>query len=143
MGDAMTMIGPPYLRLDLRLHGSEVSRAREATARALTDLGHLELVGDGQTVVSELVTNALHQNSRDGSPARHVPFVLYENDGRPLVEAWDAILGEVPRIKCATEEDLGGRGLLIVNDLAARWGYRHATLWPNGPMWKCVWALLK
>ncbi|MFP3969447.1 ATP-binding protein [Actinomadura fulvescens] len=128
----------PYLQINLTRSWTEVSRARAAVGRALQDLGLPELIDDARLVVSELVTNAI-----DASAAGRVIFSVYENDGRPLVEVWDSEITRFPQPLRPPQTALGGRGLLVVEELAADWGYRLAQLAPSGPTLKCVWALLK
>ncbi|MFG1999877.1 ATP-binding protein [Spirillospora sp. NPDC048911] len=128
----------PHLQINLTQSRTEVSRARAATTRALKDLGFPELIDDARLIVSELVTNAL-----DATAAGRVIFAVYHNDGRPLVEVWDSETARRPQPQRPAHMAQGGRGLLVVEELAADWGHHLAQLTPNGPPWKCVWALLK
>ncbi|MBO2454189.1 ATP-binding protein [Actinomadura barringtoniae] len=137
----------PYLRLNLTLSFSEVSRARAGVARALQALGHPDLVSDAMVISSELVTNAVTAQTQG-----RVIFAVWGNRGRPLVEVWDTAIWTAPRLDPPPiealmdmdESDLGGWGLANVQTLAAHWGHRLAEF-PGEPgvIRKCVWALLK
>ncbi|MFI6081320.1 ATP-binding protein [Streptomyces sp. NPDC051217] len=95
-------------------------------------------------VVSELVTNGVkatgprtpHRKWTDVT-AEHILGVQLRLDGLSLyVEVWDSGR-EAPAARTPTIDDEGGRGLLLVQTLAKRWGtYRP----PAGG--KIVWAEL-
>jgi anti-sigma regulatory factor (Ser/Thr protein kinase) len=107
--------------------------ARVFVKHQLLSLGLPELVENGCLIVSELVTNVYE----------HVPtahrFYLYlrGNAGRPILEVWDPS-PEAPTLITASDGEFG-RGLHIVNSLAAQWSYY--VLPPSGGGGKIVWAL--
>ncbi|QKW39327.1 ATP-binding protein [Actinomadura sp. NAK00032] len=74
---------------------------------------------DARVVASELVTNSLVHGKG--------PIVLRvlrdEDDGRPVIEAWDGGDG-MPEVQPEDRAALGGRGLLMVSRLAVAWGTR-------------------
>jgi anti-sigma regulatory factor (Ser/Thr protein kinase) len=140
----VTATRPPYLELALTVDRSEVSRSRQAVARALRDLGHTSLVDDACVIVSELVTNAILETekrltflARDFLTSSRIKLKLYADGGRILLEVWDALPNEVPRLRLPDIGEEGGRGLNIVAQLSAKWGYGSVC------GWKCVWALLE
>ncbi|TDD85352.1 ATP-binding protein [Actinomadura darangshiensis] len=74
---------------------------------------------DARVVVSELVTNSLLH----GKGQIVVRMVRDETDGRPVIEAWDGGDG-TPEIQPEDHAAMGGRGLLMVSQLAVAWGTR-------------------
>ncbi len=90
-----------------------------------------------ELVLSELVTNALRVPApRD----RQVGILIArsEADGLLRLEVSDAGAGR-PEVRNPGEDETGGRGLLLVEALAHRWGVRDR---PYG-IGKTVWAELK
>ncbi|MFF3465094.1 SpoIIE family protein phosphatase [Streptomyces sp. NPDC002619] len=80
-----------------------------------------------ELVVSELVTNAI----RYGRPP--IQLRLIHQDNTLISEVFDSG-GTTPHMRRARTFDEGGRGLLLVAQLAQRWGTRHDRIG------KCVWA---
>ncbi|MEU9734448.1 SpoIIE family protein phosphatase [Streptomyces sp. NPDC048002] len=113
---------------DLEADPAAVSRARANAARQLTDWGLEELDFTTELVVSELVTNAI----RYGRPPIRLRLI---HDGALMCEVSDAG-STTPHLRRAQNYDEGGRGLLLVAQLAEHWGTRHAR---HG---KTVWAEL-
>ncbi|MEU6375568.1 SpoIIE family protein phosphatase [Streptomyces sp. NPDC046909] len=105
-----------------------VAGARSAVARQLRTWGLEELDFTAELVVSELVTNAI----RYGRPPIQLRLI---HDRGLLCEVSDAG-GTTPHLRRARAYDEGGRGLLLVAQLAEHWGTRHAA---HG---KTVWAEL-
>ena len=108
-------------------------RARRSARTMLTDwrLGHL--VEDVDLVVSELVTNALLHTgaSEDGSDKIRLELDL--NGRRLTLRVVDSSpLPPMPEEAADTAES--GRGLLLVDALAAEWD------WEDLPDGKAVWA---
>ncbi|MFD0856308.1 ATP-binding protein, partial [Actinomadura adrarensis] len=73
-----------------------------------------------RTVVSELATNAVQHGSAPGDP---LVVRVYLRDGRPVVEAWDRS-DEPPVVRAADDLSESGRGLLLMTQIATRWGTR-------------------
>jgi anti-sigma regulatory factor (Ser/Thr protein kinase) len=103
--------------LDLPSDPAAVSRARRFTAATLEAWGLDELSFNTQLMVSEMVTNAI----RHGRPPIHLRFV---RASALTCEVFDAS-STAPHMRRARTFDEGGRGLLLVAQLAARWGTRH------------------
>ncbi|MFH7597261.1 SpoIIE family protein phosphatase [Streptomyces racemochromogenes] len=112
---------------DLPSDPSVVADARRYTTEQLSawDLDEASFVAE--LVVSELVTNAI----RYGAPPIQLRLI-HENDTL-ICEVSDAS-STAPHMRRARTFDEGGRGLLLVAQLAQRWGTRHA---PTG---KTIWA---
>ncbi|MEU1554894.1 SpoIIE family protein phosphatase [Streptomyces scabiei] len=105
-----------------------VARARSSAVRQLSTWGLQDLDFITELVVSELVTNAI----RYGRPPIRLRLI---RDRSLLCEVSDAG-STTPHLRRARASDEGGRGLLLVAQLAERWGTRHAR---HG---KTVWAEL-
>ena len=76
-------------------------------------------------LVSEMVTNSI-RHSKSGRPGQTVTVTFTRADGLLRVAVTDrgAASGPVQRGGAAGAE--GGRGLILVQALAARWGVDHA-----------------
>ncbi|MFF1442245.1 SpoIIE family protein phosphatase [Streptomyces sp. NPDC058295] len=113
---------------DLAAEPAAVARARADVSRQLSEWGLEELGFTAELVVSELVTNAI----RYGQPPIRLRLI---HDRTLLCEVSDGS-STTPHLRRARVFDEGGRGLLLVAQLAERWGTRHAR---RG---KTVWAEL-
>ena len=113
---------------DLDSDPAVVARARSDVSRQLSAWGLEELDFTAELVVSELVTNAI----RYGRPPIRLRLI---HDLALLCEVSDAS-STTPHQRRARVCDEGGRGLLLVAQLAEHWGTRHAR---RG---KTVWAEL-
>ncbi|WP_328683506.1 ATP-binding protein [Streptomyces sp. NBC_01261] len=120
-------------RLDYTPLPKSVTLARRRAHRLLTEWGHPELAADTALLVSELGGNAvLHGCLRDR--LFRVELTLTEHAVRIAVSD---PRGELrPSLREPTEDDMFGRGLLIVGRIADRWGVRELTVG------KAVWCEL-
>lgn len=115
--------------IDLENSVRSPARARAATAHMVAAL-HLEPIGDELAlVVSELVTNAV----RHAEPP--VRLELQADDDRVTVAVADGSPGR-PVAREAAQDAEGGRGLPMINLIAAETGVRPS------PPGKTVWAAL-
>ncbi|WP_326592677.1 SpoIIE family protein phosphatase [Streptomyces sp. NBC_01294] len=112
---------------DLNSDPSVVSHARRYTTDQLTAWGLDEAAFVTELLVSELVTNAI----RYGEPP--IQLRLIHENTTLICEVSDAS-STAPHMRRARTFDEGGRGLLLVAQLAQRWGTRHA------PIGKTIWA---
>ncbi|MGW6461759.1 ATP-binding protein [Streptomyces sp. NPDC055078] len=104
--------------------------ARDALRRELMAWGLVEMAPFALTVLSELVTNAcVHTTGGIETWFRLLP-------GGVRIEVLDAS-AERPLLLAPRADSPGGRGLLIVDELAARWGVTDRR---DGG--KAVWAEL-
>jgi anti-sigma regulatory factor (Ser/Thr protein kinase) len=108
-------------------------RTARASARAqLCQWRRPDMAGDTETVVSELVTNAVQASEREATP---VALRLVLTTSSVVVEVLDSAPGEpVPAV--ASADAVSGRGLLMVAVLSADWG------WTRTQGGKVVWAEL-
>ncbi|MEU3786834.1 SpoIIE family protein phosphatase [Streptomyces sp900129855] len=103
-----------------------VAEARKTASRRLADWGLAELSFTTELVVSELVTNAIRYATG--------PIRLRLIRERSLVcEVFDGG-ATAPHLRHPRTTDEGGRGLLLVSQVAQRWGTRFL---PEG---KIIWA---
>jgi anti-sigma regulatory factor (Ser/Thr protein kinase) len=113
------------------------SIARRATARA-AELWRLdrELTETALLLVSELVTNAI----RHGAPPIRLSLHLDKarGGGALRVEVSDSSPAS-PTVGAANPDQTNGRGMMIVQQLAARWG-SHV---PASRLGKTVWFELR
>ncbi|WP_328879768.1 ATP-binding protein [Streptomyces sp. NBC_00299] len=118
-------------------HPASVGLARRRVRDHLADWGHGQrdaALEDAVLLVSELATNVV----------RHGPLLEREfevavtalADGSCLIEVSDE--GQyAPRLRSVGESEEAGRGLHLVENLAAAWG-----VWSRGRHGKTVWALV-
>ncbi|AOR32113.1 ATPase [Streptomyces fodineus] len=104
-----------------------VAGARRLVDDQLFTWGLAEAVFTTELMVSELVTNAI----RYGRPP--IRLRLIHQDSTLICEVYDSS-GTTPHMRRARIFDEGGRGLLLVAQLADRWGTRHDRIG------KTVWA---
>lgn len=105
-----------------------VAGARRAAAEQVTQWGLGELTFAVELIVSELVTNAIRYG--------HAPIHLRLIRGNALICEVSDGNSAAPHLRRARVFDEGGRGLLLVAQVAERWGSRQT---PDG---KTIWAEL-
>ena len=112
--------------LELPLDHTAAARARQFVARTLESWDCADAIADAELLVSELVTNAiLHARS----PA--VVSIAREQAGL-RVAVCDSSTAP-PRVRDYGPSAVTGRGMLLVDRIARRWG---VDMNGNG---KCVW----
>lgn len=101
--------------------------ARHAVARFLARADLPQLIDDAQLLVSELVTNAVRHARGPIAVHAHV------RDGFLHLEVGDADPDLLPERREAQPEEESGRGIDLVDKLAARWGWtvteRSKVVW--------------
>ncbi len=117
--------GPDLTEVGCELDSTPTSSVRDLVREVL--LGRFGVVvEDAVLVVDELVTNAL----RHGEAPRRCRLVVLRHRDRLRVEVDDASRRE-PVIR--TPDLTGGRGMILVDGLASRWGVDHhedhKTVW--------------
>lgn len=113
---------------------TSVGKARAFVRAALPGARFRERIDDITLCVSELATNAV----RHGSPAGHLFLVRVSvNESLLRIEVHDA--GESrPVLRVPADDDLTGRGLVLVDSLADDWGTG-----PRDGIGKVVWVEFK
>ena len=107
-------------------HPTAAGQARGYVRSQLATWHLDDLTATTELLVSELIGNVI----------RHAqgPIQLRLVHSRSLICEVSDGSQSIPRIRCASDTDEGGRGLQLVAALAHRWGARYA---PTG---KCIWA---
>lgn len=106
--------------LDVPARPEHVRTARNLVASTLGD-GH-PCAANSVLLTSELVTNSiLHSNSRWLGGI--VTITIWGDTSRVLIEVTDAGGEPVPTVHHVSDAE-DGRGLFLVAQLSARWGYR-------------------
>lgn len=115
-----------------------VPRSRAALHAVLGGWGvSQDVLESAELVLSELVTNALRVPvPRDRQVGVRIARSLA--DGLLRLEVSDAGAGK-PEVRVPRDEETGGRGLLLVEAMAHRWGVEERA----GRIGKTVWAELK
>ncbi|WP_406168236.1 ATP-binding protein [Streptomyces canus] len=115
-----------------------VPRSRAALHAALGGWGvSQDVLESAELVLSELVTNALRVPvPRDRQVGVRIARSL--EDGLLRLEVSDAGAGK-PEVRVPRDEEIGGRGLLLVEAMAHRWGVEERA----GGIGKTVWAELQ
>lgn len=128
------LIDSRFAKWDVPVSDQAPGQVRRWAADLLTRWGRADMIEDALTVLTELVTNACQAEA-----TRMV--VLIEPDAGPdaiEVCVWD----DAPGVPQKHEPDFcaeRGRGLFMVDALAARWGHHPLSLELGGPG-KVVWA---
>ncbi|MFE9293727.1 ATP-binding protein [Streptomyces niveus] len=144
VGSELVTLPRAWDRLTLAAVPSAASCARSFARYTLRWWDVTHVMDDALLVVSELVTNAVKMNGPK-TPEQKWSDVKAEHflgvqirivDMNLYVEVWDGG-NEVPATKTPAADDEGGRGLLLVQSLARRWG----TFRPSAGG-KIVWAEL-
>ncbi|GAA2275531.1 ATP-binding protein [Streptomyces atrovirens] len=114
-------------RLDYTPTQRSVPLARRRAARLVAEWGQPGIAGDVALVVSELMTNALLHGSVRGRLIR-VHIALCDRTLR--IEVSDPRGERPPRPRPAGDGGASqfGRGLLLVEAIAARWGWEPRTV---------------
>jgi hypothetical protein len=116
---------PSSMGIDCALDEAPTRSVRQLVRDVLA--GHAGItVDDAVLVADELVTNAL----RHGEVPRLCRLALIGHGRCLRIEVDDASPRE-PKLR--TPDDTGGRGLVLVDRLASRWGFEHhedhKTVW--------------
>jgi anti-sigma regulatory factor (Ser/Thr protein kinase) len=123
--------------LDLAPLPGAVPSARLHTRLITREWGFPDIADDCELIVSELVTNSVRAARAIITLAGRPPvrLRLAARDAGVQIEVWDASADLPLLVPAAEPDEIGGRGLLLVKTLAARWGV-YAT--EGGG--KVVWA---
>lgn len=117
---------------------SSVPRARAILRAVVGDWGiSQDAAENGELILSELVTNALRVRVPSDRQVG-VRIARSAEDEVLRLEVSDAGAGR-PGVRVPTEDETSGRGLLLVEALAQRWGVKGRA----GGIGKTVWAELK
>lgn len=112
-------------RLDYTPTARSVHLCRRRAVRLVTEWGYPNHVAEVALLVSELATNALLHGSVRGRLFR-VHLILTAATLR--IEVSDPRGERLPAVRQAEDDDCYGRGLLVVDRLADRWGVEPRTV---------------
>jgi hypothetical protein len=118
---------PPSMTSFFDFGTGSLRPARSMVSDVLTDWGVADLVDDAAIVVSELAGNAV-LHARSGFD------VTVSRTANGIRVGVGDLSGVLPQRRAPNPEDRSGRGLLLIDRLASRWG---VTLTGSG---KTVWA---
>jgi anti-sigma regulatory factor (Ser/Thr protein kinase) len=127
---------PPQAVLDLGALPTAPGCARAWTRRVLGEWQLPALSDTAELVVSELTTNAILASRRLGRPLIRLTLTL---EHRELAIAVHDDCPGAPEPGNADEDDENGRGLLLVEAVSSRSGWRT---FGDGTPGKVVWAVL-
>jgi serine/threonine-protein kinase RsbW len=130
--DAVTLLvaGEPVALLDLPATTGAIASGRRWAVDTAQAQGADEGVADVvELLASEVLTNAV----RHGSPTGTVQMHVVRHGERLRVTVRDAST-DVPVVRTPDVEETGGRGMQLVETLAADWGVQ-----PHGVDGKSVW----
>ena len=116
------------------------ARAHLRTTLKVWDMAAYEEVAE--LLASELVTNAIEASTDgNGKPVYvngRLPVIFFRMLGYRaalVLEVWD-MMASAPVVQHVGANDEHGRGMLLVETLAARWSWKTSPDWSG----KCVWA---
>ncbi|MEW1758547.1 ATP-binding protein [Streptomyces cyaneofuscatus] len=118
-------------RFRVRRDSIPAARRHVRTVLAGWKLGGL--VDDASLIASELATNVIAHAQGTGD---YFELGLRRRNGVLIPEVADSYRWLMPELRKPSDDETSGRGLLIVDALAERWGVR-----PRNPG-KTVWAQL-
>jgi anti-sigma regulatory factor (Ser/Thr protein kinase) len=124
---------PPRFRQSFAGQPGQVAHARHFVAAALAGC---PAASDAELLASELATNAV-QHSASGHGGAFVVAISHA-PGRVRVTVTDGGSATRPAVHVAGPQDeleLSGRGLLLVDVLADRWGYASEPGHDGGAVW--------
>ena len=119
---------PLELRVRLASHVASAAQARALVGATLRTWHVPELLDDALLVTSELVTNAVLHAAGSG-----IEMVVQLIDHAVRVEVHDDSV-RLPAPRASTDQETTGRGLALVNAVAASWGVDESAAG------KRVWA---
>ena len=104
---------------DLDAEPRPVPAARHLVRLVLRSWGLENTAGTAELITAELVTNAVAASAAAGHAV--IRLRLTRQARSLLVQVWDASPGR-PEARLGPADALGGRGLVLVEALADRWG---------------------
>lgn len=126
--------------LELGALDGAVPSARLHALHLAREWGLASLADDTQLVVSELVTNAVHA-SRSMAHGT-IGLWLASDQSRVAITVWDSSSDPPERVE-ASQDAENGRGLLLVEEISAQWGWYIPVGQDRTPgEGKLVWAIV-
>ncbi len=116
---------PNMSTLELAALPTAVACGRLHTRQLLWEWKLDVLADDAETLVSELLTNAV-KTSRSLREPSFVALRLFANRHQVVIEVWDQNPRD-PEPHVADFEAEHGRGFMVIDALSSRWGYRRVS----------------
>lgn len=118
-----------------RVRKDSVPAARRHVSDVLIGWKLGGLVSDTALLASELATNVIRHANGTGD---YFELALRRRTGILVLEVSDSYQWRMPELRKPGPDELSGRGLLIVDALAERWGVRPRhpgkTVWVHLPL---------
>ncbi|MFF4796814.1 ATP-binding protein [Streptomyces sp. NPDC001351] len=118
-----------------RVRRDSVAAARRHVKQVLIEWRLGGLVDDTVLITSELATNVVNHAKGTGD---YFELALRRRDGVLVLEVSDSYQWQMPELQKPGPEDLGGRGLFLVDALSETWGVRPRstgkTVWAHLPV---------
>jgi anti-sigma regulatory factor (Ser/Thr protein kinase) len=111
--------------LELGALTSAVPCARLHARQVVWEWGFSHLAEDAETLVSELLTNAVKASSSPDGAGVVVLRLLADRE-RLLIEVWDHNPDD-PQPRPTDGESESGRGFSVIEALSSRWGFRRLS----------------
>jgi anti-sigma regulatory factor (Ser/Thr protein kinase) len=134
-GPAITGGWPLVSSLEMAALPSAVPCGRLHARQVAWEWGLEHLANDAEILASELLSNAIKASLSDHGDGL-VTLRLLADREQLIVEVWDRSPFS-PEPRQAGDDAENGRGLLVVEALSSRWGFRRVSL-----VLKVVWAEL-
>jgi serine/threonine-protein kinase RsbW len=139
------LAGPQQASVATRMFAgtaSQVGEARNWVHQLVCGLASTDAADQARVLTSELVTNAV-VHSASGRPGGTVTVVVIRDANGIAVHVHDLGGPAVPRMRHSGEMAEGGRGLMIVAQVAAEWGTCPVSRCPcPDAAGRCVWFRL-
>ncbi|MBB5937234.1 ATP-binding protein [Streptomyces zagrosensis] len=110
-----------------------MAEARRHVAECLISAGHPEAIDAAALVTSEVVTNAIRHGTGDLLHSG-VTVAVWCQATQVHIDVLDTS-DSAPCLRQASDTAQCGRGLLLVEAVATRWGYDHADPGPGKRVW--------
>ncbi|MGW2488644.1 ATP-binding protein [Streptomyces sp. NPDC001606] len=137
---AAAHVGPPAYTQTFPCEPQTAERGRKLVRDALGAWHLDDLTEPAQLIISELVANAARH-----TPCRSIRLLIERPTARRVhIGVVDRAPSRLPALGPADADSESGRGLLLIDALAERWGYTLLGSHPRrGPWGKETWAELK
>ncbi len=125
-------------RIDIPPSVECIATVRHALADDLAGVGTRETVADATLVLSEILSNAVRHSNPAPGEGLVVDWHVEAADAMVVIAVTDGTSDADLVLRPPSAEADSGRGLAIVDTIAAAWGVRrsphHKTVWARVPL---------